>query len=236
MYKRMRASIVLTLVSMLALSGCGGTSASPASADAPAPAAQESVNSQPASDAQSAGPDTDSDGIPDEAETALGTDPNNSDSDGDQQNDLDDSAPTVADNPMQETSTTMGFTIDSIVVENNVDAQGAGVPDHLELKLSNATQEDISNFDIYYTFTDSGTGEREAYFRTLPGFTLKAGESKSLHLDNTGAAEHFSWNSNSLFFRNPNLMKAEATVHAEGYAPVTASVDKDPVGAEGGGE
>jgi hypothetical protein len=214
------------------LSACSGTSASTASSNASTPATEISSPSN----AQSAGPDADSDGIPDEAEKALGTDPNNADSDGDEQSDLDDSEPTLADNPTQETSTTVGFTIDSIVVENNVDAQGAGVPDHLELKLSNVAGQDISDFAIYYTFTDSGTGETQAYFHDLPGFTLKAGESKSLHLDNTGEADHFSWNPNSLFFRNPNLMKAEATVHAQGYAPATASVDKDPIGAEGGGE
>jgi hypothetical protein len=242
MSKRIFTRSTLIMAALLTLSACGGKSASPAPTPAAgvatqAPAvAQGAATTQPATGTQSADMDTDGDGIPDAAEIVLGTDANNPDTDGDGQNDLADSRPTFADNPIQENSTTVGFTVDSIVVENNVDAQGAVVSDHLELKLANSTQQDIGNFDIYYTFTDSVTGDAQSYYRPLPDLMLKAGESISLHLDNSGQAGHFSWNPNSLFFTNQNVMKAEATVHAQGYAPQTASVDKDAVGTEGGGD
>ncbi len=180
--------------------------------------------------------DSDGDGIPNDAEKVLGTDPNNADSDGDGQNDLADAKPLFADNPISESSTTVGFTIDAIAVENNVDASGAGVADHLEMKVSNSTQKEISSFDIYYTFTDAVTGDKQAYYRKLDSFSLKAGESKSLHLDNDAAADHFSVNPNSVFYANPNALKVEVTLHAAGYAPQTTSIDKDPIGKEAGGD
>ncbi|MEZ4768668.1 MAG: hypothetical protein R2844_09615 [Caldilineales bacterium] len=235
MSKKTLTIMALAAVAVLILSACGAsttsltnTSATGATPVASTPAAQAG---QPAT-----GADTDGDGIPDAAEKTLGTDPNNADTDGDGQNDLADGKPLFAPNPIQESSTTAGFAISSIAVENNVDQSGAGVADHLELKLANLTQSDITDFDIYYTFTDAVTGEQQAAYRTLPGFTLKAGESKSLHLDNTGQPDHYSWNPNSLFYSNPNALQVAVTLHAKGYASQTATANKDPIGAEGGGD
>lgn len=236
MSKRILLTLTLLLVTVLTLSACGSKSTSASSASA-APKQAAATQTPAANKAQTTtGPDSDGDGIPDDAEKTLGTDPQNADTDGDGQNDLADPNPTFADNPIQETNTTAGFTISSILAENNVDDHGSPVPDHLELKIANNTQKDISDFDIYYSFTDAGGGPAEGYYRILPGFTLKAGESRSLHLDNSGQPDHFSWNPNSLFFHNPNKMKIDVALHAQGYAPQTASVSKDPIGAEGGGD
>lgn len=180
------------------------------------------------------GPDSDGDGIPDAAEMLLGTDPNNPDTDGDGQSDLDDKNPTQADNPIKETSTTVGFTIASILVENNVDAGGTAVDDHLEFSVANATTTDITNFDIYYTYTTTGTVQ--SYYRTLPDFTLKSGETKALHLDNTGQPDHYSLNPNGMYYTSMDPMTVDVMLHAEGYAPQTATVNKDAGGAEGGAE
>ena len=240
MSKRILISVTLLLVALFALSACGGKSSavsSSTSAKQQAVATQAPAQNQAKSgQAKASGTDSDGDGIPDAAEKTLGTDPQNADTDGDGQNDLADQNPVYTDNPIKENSTTTGFTIKSILAENNVDAHGSPAPDHLELKLANNTQKDISNFDIYYTFTDAGGGPVEGYYRTLPGFTLKAGESKSLHLDNSGQPDHYSWNPNSLFYHNPNKLKINVVLHAKGYAPQTASVTKDPIGAEGGGD
>ena len=137
-------------------------------------------------DVANAGPDADGDGLPDSPEALLGTDPNNADTDSDGQNDKVDPNPTLADNPITETGTKVGFTINSILVENNIDTHGAGVPDHLELALANPGATDLANFEVYYTITDPTTQVKQGYYRTLPGFILKAGETKSLHFDNTG--------------------------------------------------
>jgi len=214
--------LTVIVLSALVLAGCGGVQ----------PAAQ-AANS---SGTPSSGPDTDGDGIPDSAEVVLGTDPNNADTDGDGQNDLADQNPVWTDNPIQETSTTAGFAISGLMVENNVDADGAAVADHLEFKVSNPGARNLSNFEIYYTITDQVTGAVQAYYRTLPDFTLKAGDTQTLHFDNTGKPGHFSVNPNSAFYTDVNALTIEVTLHTSGLALQTASVAKDPAGAEGGVE
>lgn len=225
MSKKIYTFLFITILSALLLAACGGSSA-------PATSSSGTSNSAPAAD----GPDADGDGIPDSAEKVLGTDPNNADTDGDGQNDLADQNPMMADNPSQESSTTQGFTINALLVENNVDADGAGVPDHLEFKVTNTGTADLTNFDIYYTITDKDTGAVQGYYRTLPGFTVTPGETKDIHFDNTGQPDHYSWNPNSAFFTDPNGLTLDVTLHAPGLAPQSGSVDKDPAGAEGGVE
>ena len=246
MSKQILTLVAFLLTAALVLSGCGGSStptatpvpaaAQPAAPAAAQPAAPAAASANTNTKLAPSSTDTDGDGIPNDAEKVLGTDPNNADSDGDGQNDLADAKPLFADNPISESSTTVGFTIDAIAVENNVDASGAGVADHLEMKVSNSTQKDIAGFEIYYTFTDAVTGDQQAYYRKLDGFSLKTGESKSLHLDNDAATDHFSVNPNSVFYANPNLLVVDVTLHAVGYAPQTASINKDPIGKEAGGD
>ena len=221
MSKKIYTFIFITILSALLLAACGGS------------AATTTTNSS-ASSAAADGPDTDGDGIT--AEKVLGTDPNNADTDGDGQNDLADQSPMMTDNPIQESSTTQGFTISGLLVENNEDANGAGVPDHLELKVTNTGTADLTNFDIYYTITDKDTGAIQGYYRMLPGFTVAPGETKDIHFDNTGQPDHYNWNPNSAFFTDPNGLTVAVTLHAPGLAPQSGSVDKDPAGAEGGVE
>lgn len=222
MFKKRLILLCVALFAVLLLAACGG--------------ADTSATANPASDAAADGPDTDGDGIPDAAEPLLGTDPNNADTDGDGQNDLADQAPTMASNPIQESSTTEGFTLTGFLVENNVDADGADVPDHLEFKVSNTGTADLTNFDIYYTITDQTTGDVQGYYRSLPGFTVKSGETKTIHFDNTGQPDHYSVNPNSAFYIDQNGLTLDVTLHAAGFAPQTGSVNKDPGGAEGGVE
>lgn len=181
------------------------------------------------------GLDTDGDGIPDSAESLLMTDPNNPDTDGDGQNDRVDTTPIYTDSLIQETSTTVGFTINSILVENNVDANNQAVSDHLELSVTNTSSATLTGFDIYYTINDPTAGTTEGYYRTLPDFALNVGETKSVHIDNTGMADHFSGNPYSVFYTNVNQLVIDVTLHAAGYAPQTTTVNKDP-GGEGGVE
>ncbi len=215
MSKKLSYLIIISIFTSLLLVACG--------------------SSQPATTSQN-GPDTDGDGIPDSAESLLGTDPNNPDSDGDNQNDLADQNPVMAENPIHETSTTVAITISGLQVENNTDIDGADVADHLEFKVANTTKNGLTNFDIYYTITDQTTGVVQGYYRTLPNFTVKAGEVKTIHFDNTNQPDHYSVNPNNAFYKDVNPLTLEVTLHVPGYAPNTASVNKDAAGAEGGGE
>jgi len=215
--------IPVALILMLGLAACAGTTT---------PTASSSNANSGNTASTSSGPDTDGDGIPDSAENLLGTDPNNPDTDGDGINDLQDTNPTNATNPIQETSTTVGFTIDKILVENNQLANGSAAPDHLELTVTNTTNAAISNFDVYYTITDPTTSVVQSYYRTLPDFTVAAGETKAIHFDNASEPDHFSVNPNSLYYTDTNALDFEVTLHAKGFAPQTATVTKDAGGAE----
>jgi len=231
MSKKLLTLISLFLTGVLLLTACGAANQTPSAGGNKAPAKQnQAANSS--SSAAAKGPDADGDGIPDSAEPTLGTDPNNADTDGDGQNDLSDPKPLFLENPITETGADVGFKIDNILVENNVDAAGKIAPDHLELKVTNTGAADLSDFDIYYTMKDLVTNDVQAYYRTLPGFTLKAGETKALHLDNSGQPGHFNVNPNSMYVTSQNERMVDVILHAKGFAPQTAQVKKDAGGAE----
>lgn len=225
MFEKIYPLLLVAILSALFLAACGGSAAAPA-------ASKGDIGSG----TTAAGADNDGDGIPDSAEGLLGTDPDNADSDGDGQNDLVDAEPMLTDNPIQENSTAVGFTIGGLLVENNVDANGADVADHLQFKVTNSGTADLTNFDIYTTFTDQTTGDMQSYYRTLSGFTVEAGETKDIHFDNTGQPGHYSVNPNSAYYTNPNGLTVEVTLHTPGFASQTAAVSKDPAGEEGGVE
>ena len=222
MFKKIYPLMLTAMIIAVFLTACGGSQAT-------APADNSSA-------ASANGLDTDGDGIPDSAEPLLGTNPNNADSDGDGQNDLADAKPMLADNPIQESSTTVGFTISGLLVENNVDADGADVADHLEFKVTNTGTAVLTDFDIYTTITDQTTGDVQSYYRTLPGFTVQPGETKDIHFDNTGLPDHYSVNPSSAYYVNQNGLTLDVIVHAAGFVPQSGTVSKDPGGAEGGVE
>lgn len=176
--------------------------------------------------------DTDGDGIPDSAEKTFGTNPLNPDTDGDGLNDLKDPKPLYANNPIKKQGEKKGFLIKQILVENNVDASGRAAPDHFELKVANTSGNNLTGFDIYYSIKDLKTGDTQAYYQKLPGFSLKAGETKVLNLDTSGKQDHYPVNPNSMYYISQNKMRVIAFLHIDGYAVQTAKVDKDAGGTE----
>lgn len=138
----------------------------------------------------------------------------------------------VTTNPINNPATARTLKIDSVLVENNVDAAGKAVEDHLELALTNSGGSELKGFEAFYTITDPTAGKSESYYADLSGFTIPAGASRTLHFDNTGAAGHFPVNEFSLYSTSVNALDLEVQVSAQGAAVQTATVKKDAGGAE----
>ena len=139
----------------------------------------------------------------------------------------------VTSNPISNDSTIQALTIDSVLVENNVDAAGKAVTDHLEIALTNTGTAEVSAFEVYYTFTDATTNTTESYYAELPAnFTIPAGGKRIAHFDNTGAVDHFPVSDFSLYYTDINPLEVTVTVGATGTAVQTVTVQKDAGGAE----
>lgn len=166
--------------------------------------------------------DKDGDGIPDTAEKILGTNPYSADTDGDGQNDKIDKDPTFAENPINETGTTaLPIKIKDARVEDNATA------DHLEITLTNTGTAELKNFDIYYTVTDKVDNKKEAYYQKLDGFSIKAGETKTLHFDNNlKEAGHYLGNMNGLYGTSKNELFFDVLLHNTNYQPFSFQVKK----------
>ena len=139
----------------------------------------------------------------------------------------------VESNPIKNSSTTQALTIDSVLVENNEDASGSAVDDHLEISVTNSGDAELAAFEVYYTITDPKTSDSEAYYAKLPtSFTVAPGASRVIHFDNTGAADHFPVNQYSLYYTDTNALDVAVQVSAVDSAPQTLTVAKDPGGSE----
>lgn len=139
----------------------------------------------------------------------------------------------VKDNPISNTATAKTLSIDSVLVENNEDANKKAVDDHLEVALSNTGSTDLSNVEVFTTFTDTKTRATESYYTKLPtDFSVPAGGSRTVHFDNTGATDHFPANKYSLYATTKNQLQVTVEVSAKGAAVQTATVKKDAGGAE----
>ena len=119
--------LVLMTVGILALAGCTTTPQNNV------PTQNNAVQQNtPVSESL----DSDKDGIPDNAEKVLGTDPLNPDTDGDGINDKEDKNPLFVDIPVIESTGPADFTIKEVLVENNYDTVNKkDASDHLEIIL-----------------------------------------------------------------------------------------------------
>ena len=139
----------------------------------------------------------------------------------------------VTDNPITNTATAQVLSIDSVLVENNVDAAGQPVDDHLEITLSSSGTSDLADVEVFYTFTDPTAGSTEHYYAKLPSsFSVPAGGTRVVHFDDTGAVDHFPVNKYSLYATSLNALDLEVIVSAAGAAVQTTTVQKDAGGAE----
>ncbi|MCL5091486.1 MAG: hypothetical protein M1342_01530 [Patescibacteria group bacterium] len=143
-----------------------------------------------------------------------------------------DVVPGLYPNPIKNTATTQGIKITSLMVENNTDASGNPVNDHLQMTLQNLTSKDLSSFKVYYTIIDTVTNKKEGYYKKLSPFVLPAGKTQTIHFDNKSGSNHFSVNNHSLYFTSSNKLQFNIIVSTPGYAMQTAQVSKSAGGAE----
>ena len=139
----------------------------------------------------------------------------------------------VTKNPITATGTAPGLTITKAKAEDNTDPQtNAAVPDRLQFTLSNSTRAPISAVEVYYTMTDSATGQTESYYRKLDGLTLAPDTSATVYFDNGTGPGHYPENKYSLYRTSTNEVKISVEAAAPGLAPATATATK----AKGTGE
>jgi hypothetical protein len=182
--------------------------------------------------AQAAAPDSDGDGVPDQAEPLLHTDPMNADTDGDGQNDLADTSPVFAESPIQPGGAAASFHIGEVLVENNVDPVAhKDAPDHLEIQVINDSAKPLGGVTLYYTLTDADSGVQEAYI-AHPAITVPAGGAARIHVDDSGATDHMRANPNSIYVTSQAAKAVSVTLQLPGEAAVQTSVQKDAGGAE----
>jgi len=183
--------------------------------------------------------DADGDGIPDTAESVLGTDPVMADTDGDGVNDKADTKPLEAADPIVKGGKTGGPVIVAAKVEDNFDpVTKKDIPDHLEISLNNPAAVGVQGLQIFYTITDSTSGKTESYYRNLSAFKFPANSPMVLHFDSKGSpdstlpGDHFRLNPNSLLYKSPNAKTMTIEIAATGFQPSTLSIKKDAGGAE----
>ena len=139
----------------------------------------------------------------------------------------------VTDNPISNTSAVHALKIDAVLVENNVDGNGATVSDHLEIALTNTGTTELTAFEVFYTFADPTTNVTENYYATLPAsFSIPAGAQRIAHFDNSGAPDHFPVNKFSLYHTDTNALDVSVTVSAADTATQTTTLQKDAGGPE----
>ena len=137
------------------------------------------------------------------------------------------------ENPIKNTSTVQALKIDSVHVEDNVDAAGKAINDHLEVALSNTGSTPLNGLEFYYTFTDPTTKVTESYYAKLPdSFTIPAGGKREAHFDNTGAPDHFPVNKFSLYYTSKNALDGSVIVSAAAATAQTTTFKKAAGGTE----
>lgn len=143
-----------------------------------------------------------------------------------------DIVPGTYKNQINNISTRPGLMIVSGRVENNVDAGGKIISDHLELTLKNISTTDMHDLEMYYTVKDLTTNKSEGYYKKLTGFVLKTGETTSIHFDNKTESGHFGANKNSIYFASVNKLQFDVEVSAPQFQIAKIQIFKDAGGAE----
>lgn len=183
--------------------------------------------------------DSDGDGVPNNAEVLLGTDPLNADTDGDGVNDLSDADAVISSRHIESLGNKTSLYVASAKVEDNVNAAtGQSAPDHLEIVLANSGQEPIQGVELSALVTDEQTGKADRTLWRLDGVQVPAHGNVTLHFVPDGernfkaAATRFRANPNALLYRSVNAKQVIIETVHQGFALSKLAIKKDAGGAE----
>lgn len=133
----------------------------------------------------------------------------------------------VDSNPIVNTSTTPGLTIVKAAAEDIVDPDTkADITDRLQVTLRNDTAAELASFEIYYVMTDVTTGQSEAYYQALTGFTVAPGAIGTLSFDGESGPGHFPENAFSIYRTSKNQVDFTIELSAAGVQVATATATK----------
>ena len=189
---------------------------------------RETLSSSTSAVSGGGGADSDSDGIPNNAEQLLGTNPYLADTDGDSVPDADDEFPLTSSISLEENSKTpLSVKVQDARVEDNFKAS-----DHLEITLKNTGSSDIIFQDCMINITDKMSGNNESYYVDMKAYTLKGGSKDTIHFDNGKDAGHFPGNINGLYRTAADGLIFDVSLHSKGFAPLQVQAEKAPGTAE----
>jgi len=133
----------------------------------------------------------------------------------------------VDSNPIVNASTAPGLTIVKAAAEDVVDpASKADITDRLQVTVRNDTTTELISFEIYYVMVDVTTGQSEAYYQALTGFTVAAGATGTLSFDGETGPGHFPENTFSIYRSSKNQVDFTIEVSAAGVQVANATATK----------
>ncbi|AFA46959.1 hypothetical protein [Acetobacterium woodii] len=110
-----------------------------------------------------------------------------------------------------------------MITVKDVEIPGDDVADHLEITVVNTGTQTLTNFEIYYSITNSIDNKVENYYELLKDLSLESGETKIIYLDNQKSAAK-KWNSVSATAKNEASINLQVT--AKGSNSIPLSVNK----------
>ena len=133
----------------------------------------------------------------------------------------------VDSNPIVNASTLPGLTIIKAAAEDVVDpVTNVDITDRLQVTVRNDSTTELTSFEIYYVMTDVTTGQSEAYYQALSGFTVGPGATATLSFDGETGAGHYPDNTFSIYRTSKNQVDFTIEVSAAGVQVATATATK----------
>ena len=133
----------------------------------------------------------------------------------------------VKTNPIQNTSTQPGLSIENAAAEDNVDpSTKQAIGDRLQITLKNSSTKTLTGFEVFYTMTDATTHASESYYLPLTDLTLPAGATTTIYFDNEKGPHHYPENRYSIYRSSTNKVDFAIQVSAKDVAIAEGAATK----------